>query len=339
MENIKLSILKSVPDKFFTTSLAQIDQVFDGPTLLELEGRDKRPLFISTLIHGNETTSYYCLKTLLEVFRNRTLPRSLLIYIGNPVGAAKGLRILPGSPDLNRVWAGGEGAYEILSKQVFEYAKERNIFANIDIHNNTGKNPFYACVNSLGSNFLYLASHFAKKVVYFTEPHTVQSMAFAKLAPSLVLECAQSGNSVAKENCDRFIEWLIHLEEYPTSFEVPGDVEVFQTRATITIPEDGLFDFDNNPSSDNDFSFITDLDQHNFRWVEVGTLLAQHTGSKKLIVTDRMGIDIGDGIFDYSDGKITTKHPIFPSMLTKDAAVAHSDCLGYIMEELNFKSI
>ena len=56
------------------------------------------------------------------------------------------------------------------------------MFASIDIHNNTGLNPHYGCVNRLDPPFLHLATLFSRIVVYFKRPLGVQSAAFASVS-------------------------------------------------------------------------------------------------------------------------------------------------------------
>jgi hypothetical protein len=67
----------------------------------------------------------------------------------------------------------------------------RGVFASIDVHNNTGLNPHYACVNRLDKEFLWLASLFGRLVIYFTHPKGTQTAAFAPFCPAVTLECGK----------------------------------------------------------------------------------------------------------------------------------------------------
>jgi len=42
----------------------------------------------------------------------------------------------------------------------------RDVFASVDIHNNTGLNPHYGCVTALRHASLHLAAMFSRTVVY-----------------------------------------------------------------------------------------------------------------------------------------------------------------------------
>jgi succinylglutamate desuccinylase len=57
-------VISEIPAKFFDIEVTQVDQVFDGPTLIDLKGAKDETLFISTLLHGNETTGFYALQNI-----------------------------------------------------------------------------------------------------------------------------------------------------------------------------------------------------------------------------------------------------------------------------------
>ena len=63
-------------------------------------------------------------------------------------------------------------------RAVVDIMRERGVFASIDLHNNTGSNPHYACVNRLDNRYLHLATLFARTVVYFLRPTGVQSVSY-----------------------------------------------------------------------------------------------------------------------------------------------------------------
>ena len=89
------------------------------------------------LLHGNEDTSWLAIRELLRQYQNRELPRALSIFIGNVQAARYGLRRLTGQLDYNRIWKGGTTPEHNMTSQVLEEMQQRNVFAAIDIHNNT----------------------------------------------------------------------------------------------------------------------------------------------------------------------------------------------------------
>jgi hypothetical protein len=100
--------------------------------------------------------------------------------------------------DFNRAWPGTtrpDSPTARLLRKVVEMARRERPFARIDIHNNTGHHPHYACVNSFAATHLHLARLFRRTVVYFERPLGVQSAALAKICPAVTVECGRLGEA------------------------------------------------------------------------------------------------------------------------------------------------
>jgi hypothetical protein len=128
---------------------------------------------VSALLHGDESTGLVAIQRSLRARgpRCRALSRSS----SGTVGAR---RAPPQQPDFNRVWPGCEasdGEEVLLMREVVAAMRRRGVFASVDLHNNSGLNPHYACVNRLDAAFLQLATLFSRTVVHFVEPRGVQS--------------------------------------------------------------------------------------------------------------------------------------------------------------------
>ena len=138
--------LDHIPEGLLSLPTSRLHELLDGPTLIHLSGRHSAPLFVSVLLHGNEDTGWEAMRALLAKYQNRDLPRSLSLFIGNVTAAQSGARHLEGQPDYNRIWLEGNTAEHQMAARIVEIMRERNLFASIDIHNNTGKNPHYGCI-------------------------------------------------------------------------------------------------------------------------------------------------------------------------------------------------
>ncbi|MGD2172510.1 MAG: peptidase M14, partial [Gammaproteobacteria bacterium] len=90
--------LHALPEGFFDISSANIRDLFPNPTLIHLEGRDPRHLFISILLHGNERTGLDVMQRLLAG-QGDDLPCSILLFVGNVRAAEQNMRFLPGQVD------------------------------------------------------------------------------------------------------------------------------------------------------------------------------------------------------------------------------------------------
>ena len=63
---LKLNIINELPDGLLELAGSKnIQQIFDQPTLLNLQGKQQNPLFISVLLHANEDTGFLAIQKLL----------------------------------------------------------------------------------------------------------------------------------------------------------------------------------------------------------------------------------------------------------------------------------
>ena len=326
----------------FPLSLLQMEagglhEVLGGPTLFHLQGRREPALFVSVLMHGNETTGWDAIRQVLRRFVDDDgfdLPRSLSLFVGNTDAAQHGLRHLEGQPDYNRVWpgsdTGGTPEHELM-RGVMDRMADRELFASIDVHNNTGLNPHYACVNVLEHQSLHLASLFGRTVVYFVRPRGVASMAMAALGPSVTLECGKVGQQHGTEHAADYLNACLHLSEIPAHPVARHDVDLYHTVAIVRVPEEVPFSFG---EGDAPIRFSRELDAMNFRELPIGSQLADVTAgiALPLDVRDEQDRQVAERFFEVEDGRLLTRIPVMPSMLTCDPMVIRQDCLCYLME-------
>jgi succinylglutamate desuccinylase len=314
-----------------------LHDVLGGPTLFLLRGRREPALFVSVLMHGNETSGWDAVRDVLRGFRDGDgfdLPRSLALLVGNTAAAAAGVRHLPDQPDYNRVWPGSEtdGTPEhLMMREVVDRMADTEIFASVDIHNNTGLNPHYACVNVLEHQSLHLATLFGRSVVYFVRPRGVASMAMAALGPSVTLECGKVGQRHGVDHAAEFVRACLHLSEIPSGPVPRHDIDLYHTVAVVRIPDDVAFSFDDDRAP---LSFSSQLDSLNFRELPAGTLIAdcRDVDRVPLEVRDEEDHSVVDRYFALEQGHLVTRVPVMPSMLTRDRTVIRQDCLCYLME-------
>lgn len=327
----------SVPDRFLDISHEMLHTILPGPTLLELPGKLKEPLFISILLHGNEPTGIRAVQLLLKKYANKELPRSLSIFVGNIIAAKENLRRLEDQPDYNRIWPGTElpeSPETKLAQQVYELMKARKVFASVDIHNNTGLNPHYACVNRLDDNFLKLAALFGRLVVHFVRPKGVQAAAFAGLCPAVTLECGRSDQQLGISHALDYLETCLHLTGFPPHALRPQDIDLFHTVAQVKIAEQTSFSF-NDPKAD--LLLTTEIEQMNFTEISAGTVFGtvKPKAALPVIAQDENATDVSAAFFSLQDNNLQITRPTMPSMLTLNEKVIQQDCLCYLMERIH----
>lgn len=101
-----LNQMHHIPDDFLNAKAEDLLDILKAPTLFHLEGVNPQPLFICTLLHGDETTGLYAVQRLLKKYRNEPLPRAISLFIGNIAAARENQRRLDSQDDYNRIWPG-----------------------------------------------------------------------------------------------------------------------------------------------------------------------------------------------------------------------------------------
>lgn len=326
-----LSFLDGVPDELYDVSPAAVHEVLGGPTLITVEGEREPPLFVSVLLHGNEPAGLFAMQRVLRAFRGRPLPRSLLLFVGNVSAAREGLRRLDGQPDYNRVWLGGDTPEHAMAARVLDEVRARGAFASVDVHNNSGKNPHYACVNTPDPGSLHLAARFAERAIYSTTPRGVLTSAMSPLCPSVTLECGHPDDEAGYALAARFIEELLALERIDVEERLPAGLRLYESAAVLCVPDAISFAFEGG--ADADLVFPRDLDELNFRELSPGVPLARARPgvSRPILALCPDGADLTERFFTVDDGRVLTREALVPSMLTLDARVIRQDCLGYLL--------
>lgn len=334
-----LTELDYLPDGFLHTEAAELHTIFPGPTLIHLPGRRDNPLFVSILLHGNEDTGLKAMQTVLKKYQNTPLPRALSLFIGNVEAARHGVRRMDNQLDYNRVWSSDDDANtpeHRMTRKVIKTMMQRGVFASIDIHNNSGLNPHYACITRLDENFLHLAAMFSRIAVYFTSPKSVQCEAFAHLCPAVTLECGKPGGVSGVEHAAAFVEGALHLSNFPTHPVARHDLDLYQSIAVVTVPDTVSLSVG---SGSADLCLEENIDHYNFRELEPGTRLGVVSSGNPMPLCARNEIDqdISADYFEVKAGGLITRRPVMPAMLTRNTQIIRQDCLCYLMERLERK--
>lgn len=333
-------MLSQLPDGILEVKANQLHQFVDDLTLVELKGRIKRPIFISILQHGNETTGWDALRIYLKRHLSR-LPRTLIILFGNVQAAQNNVRQLANGVDFNRCWPGQRPNHHPVAKKmadITEFLKQQNPLASVDIHNNTGRNPHYAGINAIKKEHINLASLFSKTIIHITSPDGIQSGAFSEFCPAVTIECGMSGTADGIEQTITFLENLCSLSNLN---EIPGvseDQEVMNIFAVVKLKKDMTIGVAGETREPVDFEIPEDLDYHNFHQLAPGTVFGQLQTDQTpmpITVTDAMDYDITEQYFRIQAQQLQLSQSVMPAMITLSPQAVQLDCLCYLMRPLN----
>ena len=331
MNRVDLQLLSSLPAGFLDCTADQLYKILNGPTLINLPGINPEPLFICTLLHGNETTGFESLQRVLKHADLAALPRSVSIFIGNVEAARHGERRLPGQPDYNRIWSTGSDDEHVMTRRVLSFMQQRRVFACIDIHNNTGRNPHYAIVAALENPHLALAGNFSRRVVYATYPDTSCAAAFSSLCPSITIEAGVVGDSSGVDHVSHYLTHCLSNDDWQHQDTV--DIDLYRTVAILKIRESCSIGL---AGEDADVELVPEVDHLNFSMLDPGTPLgsARNGSGDCLVVEEAQGRGKLSDYLTLQDGELRTVKPIMPAMLTTDCDIIRMDCLCYLMEPI-----
>jgi hypothetical protein len=336
----------------------------DGDVLLALEAQPAliripaastaeapRARLVSCLLHGNEPAGFQAMVEVLR--RGERFPFDLWVLIGNVRAATEeGLyahRHLDDQEDFNRVWAVGPAASATTEMRqcaaaILDELRAADLEAAVDVHNNSGQNPYYAILTELTPEGLLLASLCADTMLLWAlRAHTLME-ALADVCPAVSVECGAprpEGTAFASSVIHRFLTAESFVPPAATTAatgEGPRPERMIATLHRVTVRPEVEFSFgeagDLGDTGDGkvDFVIVPGLDKYNF-----DVLPALHTighvvpgAPMPLVATDSTGRDVTDEVFHITpDGRVVVVDDVVPIMMTTTVIQTRRDCLFY----------
>jgi succinylglutamate desuccinylase len=337
----ELLTLDAPPEGLFDTPAKGLAKLLGGPALVKLQGDIDPPLFLSVLLHGNETSGWDALCEVMKEQSGEAEPdtptRSIVLFIGNVEAAAQGLRSLPGQMDFNRIWA-GEHEHSVMVEEVLAYLRAHTLFAALDLHNNTGRNPHYSVLTEITPQTCGLAYLFSDKAVLVEEPDSVLTRAVAPLCPATTVEVGPVNDPQSAARTAVLLRRYLRLDEVPT--EPVSSLTLHRAVARVHVVDGASFDFadeaDANHLSEDDLVLTAGMEAVNFHPLMPGTEFGftRKPLHQTLVVLDPQHRDVTAQFFEETHGDISLRRPVIPAMYTTDHKVIRQDCLCYFMEEI-----
>lgn len=324
--------LHGLPEGFFDITTANIRTLFPNPTLVQLDGDDRNFLFISILLHGNEYSGLRIMQQVLKKYAD-ALPRSILLFVGNVRAAEANLRHLPDQVDYNRCWPGTAMAPNPttqMAHRVIDIARGLPLFAALDIHNNTGKNPHYACITDPSEQNQNLAAMF-NRIAMVYQHKGVCTMAFNGACPAATLECGMPGDPAGIEHASRLVETLLTLDEFSDQYPPRDALHLVESHLNVHIPRHVSYEFD--VEADVDLTFARDIESHNFRLIDPQQVFGYTRIDRPIQVLDAGQHDVTDEVLRIEQGRIYFNQTLMPAMITRDKLVIQQDCLCHLLQD------
>ncbi len=337
---LEFSVLLEPPPGLFETPAARLVEKLSGPSVVVVKGDVEPALFISVLLHGNETSGWDAMCQFMNSQRAQQAPRrTLILFIGNIEAAAEGVRSLPGQVDYNRIWRGSPNTEEgRVAEELLAWLAGIPLFAALDVHNNTGRNPHYSVLTSITPHTLGLANLFSDKAVYVEEPDTVLSRALERFCPSTAVEVGPVRDVQSDARALALIESYAELRLLPTL--QADEINLYRAVARVHVQEGVLFDFvdevDEAQQLVDDLVLTGGLEAVNFHALPAGTPVGMtHMPlGRVLSVLDPQHRDVTQRFLSEENGLITFSRSVTPAMFTIDHDVIRQDCLCYLMERM-----
>ena len=337
--------LDGPPPHLLAGTPRDVVQRLQRPTLVRVPGRgDQAPRAISCLLHGDESTG---LEAALRILRRGiTYPFDLYVLIGNvraasePPGFAH--RFLDDQEDFNRVW--GLGAPTTAQRQAADAILGRlaaaGLEALVDVHNNSGNNPFYAVTPRDDPRDLNLATLFTCTVLRWDlAAHTLMESLPEDVA-AIAVECGLPGRpeslAFALDGLRRFLgEPALPVDRVVRDFDVLGGLRKVCIRPEVRFRFARHAD-DRATDGEVDFVVAADADLVNFETVPPGHVIGhvRHGAALPLQAVAADGTDVTADHFAVEDGRVVTTRQTTPVMMTRTVAAARKDCLFYVSTQL-----
>lgn len=342
---MKLVGTEDLSDDLLELSAHELHRRLDGPALIRIPGRRQPALFVSVLLHGNEPVGWDAVRELLREYRasDEPLPRAMTLFIGNVQAARQGLRRLDGQLDFNRIWKGGEGPEVAMARELIAELRRAPPFLAVDVHNNTGVNPHYACITRLDPASLALARAFSRPVVYVRSPDTVLAAALAPFTTAIILEAGRPGERRGVEHVTSYLRGCLELAELPHASR-QDDVDLYETVATVRIRAGLRFGFaEQAPSAASppqELWLLEAFEHYNFEELPAGTLFGylpeplQDGAQLPLTVTDLSGRDVAERYFRVQGRELRLGLDLLPAMFSPDPDIIRQDVVCYFMERV-----
>jgi hypothetical protein len=297
-----------------------------------------RARLVACLLHGNEPSGY---RAVVDALRRREeYPFDLWVLIGNVRAATErgwyAHRYLNDQEDFNRVWDSGPATTRMrrCARSMLEELRAADLEAAIDLHNNTGQNPFYAILPEPSLEGMRLAALCADLLLRWSfTAHTLME-ALADRCPTAAVECGLPHLPEGTVFATRVLRRFLDADGFavPSGALVPRPSRIVEMVHRVTVHQEVAFTFGTELDDLTDLAIVPGLDEYNFGMLPAGQTIGHIDpgAAMPLLATDMGGRNVTGRLFHATpDGRIVTTEGTTPIMMTTSVEQARRDCLFY----------
>lgn len=324
-----------LPDRLLDLDDLELLEELERPTLIRVPGGgEQAPRAVGTLLHGDEDTGY---RAILRILRRRVeLPFDLYVIVGNVRAALAesgfGHRFLDQQEDFNRVW-GLEPTtrLRLAAAGILGELREAKIGALVDIHNNSGANPYYAIVTRIREDCINLATTFTTTVLHWQLDVATLMEAMSDVCPAIAVECGLAGRQESLAFAVDGLRRFLGAEDF-ASDRFERDFDLYGGLRKVVVRPEVRFSFGGELGEDLDFVVDQDADRYNFHTVPGGHVLGRvpEGSASPLIVYRSATEEVTEDYLTVEDGYVILTREVTPVMMTRTPEAARKDCLFYI---------
>jgi hypothetical protein len=316
------------------------------PALIRIPAAGTAPTpnarLIACLMHGNEPSGY---RAVLEVLRlGERFPFDLWVLIGNVRAATQdgwyAHRYLDDQEDFNRVWEVGPTTTRMrrCAAEILAELRSTSLEAAVDLHNNSGQNPYYAILPAPSPQGLRLAGLCADTMLQWRLRAYTLMEALTDLCPTVAVEC---GLPHLPEGT-AFASGVIHRFLAADGFDASGDDDdrprrIVEMQHRVTVRPEVTFAFGGVVDEETDLVIVPGLDGYNFEVLPAGHTIGHIDvgAAMPLVATAMNNADVTDQFFRTTpDGRVITTDDLTPVMMTTTVVQTRRDCLFYISRRI-----
>ena len=315
-------------------------QLMGRPTRIEIPGRDtSRCRVLVTLLHGNEPSGLRAMRQLLlEDCKPAVTLYCYVIAITEALTMPQfSHRQLPGKRDYNRCFRppfdnDEQGRFcDCLLQEIKALQPE----AVVDMHNTSGAGPDFGVTTSYATSHDDIVSLFTPRLIVTSLRLGALMETNSESIPVVTIECGGANSVKADQMAYAGLQKYFTTDNLTDNKATNSGLDVYYSPLRIEMHEATTIAYGNSFVPGTDITLKTDIDRHNFDLVTPDTLLGwvNDTAMNSMAAFDATRSNHFKEFYRSENGVLFPRFRQKMFMITRNASIATSDCLWYVVPE------